>query len=188
MQAQVQKQEREDLIAVLVVFAVFLAAAWMSWGFTPKARLAPLFVSASCIVIMLTELVMRFVRHQASRQHDSESELVGSDTRDLATRLADEADEAEPTSSGSPSPSSSSITAILTMLAPFVALIFLVGILPAAPIFIFFYILLVAKSSVLSSAVYAILTHLVIWSLFVGLLGLYMYRGVFDLYIPFISG
>ena len=179
------KRQREDFIAVLVVFAVFVVAAWMSWGFSPKARLAPFFISASCVVILLLEILPRLFGRRAAAPVAVETE-TGADP--VAHIIAEDLGvPRESTPSAHPA-RHSSVNAMLTMLLPFVVLVFLIGVLPASLAFIFLYIRFVAKGSVLSAGVYAVSTFLVIWSLFAGLLGLFMYRGVFGLYIPFISG
>ena len=185
MQATTGKTgQRADLIAVLVMLAVFLAATWMSWGFSPKARLAPLFVSACCVVFVLVDLLPRFMG-----RHRDTAPVTPADTEMALTApsLAPDPAHGESGPSGQPLVHSS-LNAILTMLAPFVVLVFIVGLLPAALLFIFAYIRLVGNATLLSAALYAVLTFLAIWTLFVGLLGVFMYRGVFDLYIPFISG
>jgi hypothetical protein len=175
-----KSDQRADLVAVLVVFTVLVIATWLSWGFSPKARLAPFFIAASCTVFLLIDLVPRLLGRSRAATDDEGDPVAAA----VGVTPAVHGEFAPPAKA----PMHSSVNAILTMLAPFVGLVFLIGILPASLVFIFGYIRLVAKSTYLSAAIYAVLTFLVLRMLFVGLLGIFMYRGVFGLYIPFISG
>lgn len=170
-----------DNIVPVFLLALFIMAVWMSFGFSPRARLAPLFISSCCVVFVALDLLLQNVSIVRDRpgSRPVDAEATGSGPMDTETVLEE--------TSGRPV-LHSSVNAILVVLCPFFVAVIAVGLVPGAMLFIFGYLMLVAKSGVVPAIGYVLAAYIIIELLFVNLLGVLMYYGVFGLQIPYVSG
>ncbi len=167
-----------DNIAALVMLALFSYMAWESMGFESKARLAPLFISLSCAGFMLIELVVQNVELVTERS------LERARQKAVATPLS----EVEYEEASSPPILHSSMRSMAVVLLPFFVGALLLGLLPAAFLYIFGYVRFIAKAPIAVAVGYAAGTFIVVRLLFVDALGVNMYDGILGLWIPYISG
>lgn len=153
----------EDNLAAGVLLAVFVLAVVIAAGYGSRARLVPVAIAVTAIVLVLAQItVQNLTRRPAAADAAPEQRPGGTQGGSLLGGIG--------------------IVAIL------VAGILLVGLLPAILLYVFGYLKWVAMTRTVLAAGYAIAAWGVLYLLFALFLGIPLYTGLFDLWIPVLSG
>ena len=176
----ISKRTQENIVAFLIL-GIFIATIIASSQYGPRARLVPIPIAVIGSLLILAQLFLQNFRAEKDLEIDL-LELISrrstGDHHDFTPSLATEADAAKP--AGRKVTWRNEVAAI-SIVFLLVALFFVVGPLPAMFAFTAGYFMLSRHASPAMSLLYAFVTTVAVWALFVLWLRVDMRQGYFDL-------
>ena len=166
------RRTQENIVA-LALLAVFIGVIVMSLGYGPRARMIPLPLATFGIILIVIQLIWQNLRSTDELQMDMLSML---------TRQAENAGAASHKGEEGGKPKSTwrrELTA-LAIVAALVALILLVGPIPAVFVFTGAYFVLSRHYSWFAGLVYTIAFTIAVYLLFVVALEVQLYHGLLE--------
>lgn len=157
---------QENVVAV-VLLLIFIGFAWVSAGYTYRSRLVPLPVAIASIMLISLQLLLQNLRPGRELNVDA-AEMLGAGSSRMTSEMPGAANEG--------SGAGSELVGAL-LVAEFVGLILLVGILGAIFLYVFGYFYLIGKEKLWVALAYAFGTEIAVYLLFVVLLRVDMYEG-----------
>lgn len=167
------RRMQENLMgaALMLVLAGFLVVG-MSYG--PKTRLVPVPLTIVSMLLLAAEMVLQNVRPDIK---------LSVDTMEVFAKVQEDGDEEEAVP-GAPKPSTSrkELQGIGLVLL-FVGMILVLGLMPAALVFVFGYFVLIGRERWFKSLIYSGVSIGVLYLLFVSLLGTQTYDGLLGAFV-----
>lgn len=160
------RRSQENALAV-VLLLVFIGFAWISAGYSYRSRLVPLPVAIASILLISLQMLIQNLRPDRELNVDA-AEILASEGSRLTSGMADAVD-----AGGG---GGSEVVGIL-LVAAFLGLILLVGILVGIFLYVFGYFYLAGKEKLWVALAYALGTEISVYLLFVVLLRVDMYEG-----------
>lgn len=166
------RRAQENLVAVvlLLLFAGFLI---VGMGYSPKARLVPVPLAIASMVLTGLQLILQNVKRDFK---------LNVDTMELFAKQSAEEDAEEEAESTEKKSTARKELAGFGLVLAFLGLVLAVGMFPALLLYIFGYFILIGKEKWLKSLIYSVATTGVLYFLFVSLLQVPTYQGLFELF------
>jgi hypothetical protein len=166
----------QENVVVLLLLAFFIAALVISLDYSPRARLVPVPVCSLAILLLLFQLVW---------QNLVSADALNVDIFDALTSRAPSAKSGPDEAGKQPEPVSEGtewrrIVTALGFVGVLVAMVLLIGPIPAIFIFTFGYFVLSRHFSPAKAAAYTLVFTVAVYVVFVQVLQLQLYHGYLD--------
>lgn len=161
----------QDNIVALVLLAIFCGFLYLSFNYSPKARLVPVPIATASIILILVQLyIQNFARNfdlhvdpsKLFKTSNAEAAISSTETKKTTVKKQGGGKE---------------IVGLGVVLL-FLALVLLIGILPGVFLFIVGYMILIGKQKWYKALIYTTICEVVIYLLFVMMLKVQMYEGL----------
>ena len=150
---------KESFFTLLILICAIVYII-MATGYGPQARMMPIIVGIPAVVISIVQLVFDFTgRDKKKAKKDSEQDIP--DEHSILGKA-----------------SGAQTVAMFVSLGVLFGLIYLVGFIIAIPIFLFGFLITIAKKKVLRAVVFSVALSSVIYVLFVTVLQAQLYKGI----------
>lgn len=163
----------QENLAALLILAVLLGVIYLSLDYGPRARMVPLPVAILGVILVVIQLVLQNARSRDDLQVDLLRVITKQGEDEIAP--APSAEIADPIVS-----TRGREAKAFAMVAIFLALVLLVGPIPAAASFTFGYFVLSGHYRWTKAAIYTALFTAAIYLLFVVALDVQLYHGVLE--------
>lgn len=148
-------KQKLSIIFASFLFLVFCYTTWESIGFADRARFFPLYISVAAAIITLLHIIISVVKLRKGHKEQFESD-----------QEASEDDE--------------SVIKYIVWVIGYIAVIYLIGFLPATVIFLAAFLLVVTKFSIIKTVISMVVTLGLILT-FGSVMNLYWHEGLINI-------